>query len=447
MNNLTVKELRILAKDLGIKGYSKMKKADLIQIIEATKERNERKAFIDAKIEECRKASSDLRKKYIAHDSKGLADAHADSFVEFMLRWSCIPTWNQEKEISMIDDMMEEIKRLDAELELWIEKYYKPAKAIKLIEEAIELELEEKDIIDLHNRAVKIYGENYKLTPSIKKYFKILAEQKQKEKDSVNVDPKELLIEAYELMEGEFNFDYDTLNEKIYQVLCSVDATEYASWMEADKFDFLYENIEKLDKKESESVTFNPENTAIDTRFSASADMIAKEITADTPVLDYGCGTGRNMRHIIEKTGAVVDGTDIPEQLEKEKDKHDQLRAKGSIIANNDIIPDEYYKVALNSHVLNVIESDAVKQFVVNDIYKKLTTGGKAYIEVRTKQDVEGAKTKEPHGDGWKIKCKGGYTYQEGISKEKMQTLVSNAGFKIEKHICNSSKHIMVVAK
>ena len=58
-----------------------------------------------------------------------------------------------------------------------------------------------------------------------------------------------------------------------------------------------------------------------------------------------------------------------------------------------------------NDHVFvgTVLAAGAVAAAVEN---------GTAYIEVRTKKDVEGAKTKIPHGDGFQIKCKGGYTYQ-----------------------------------
>lgn len=202
-------------------------------------------------------------------------------------------------------------------------------------------------------------------------------------------------------------------------------------------------------KKLENTIKFNPENTAIDTRYSTSANMIATSIEPNKKVLDYGCGTGRNMNHILETCGNMIDidGTDIQEQLKKEEKKHQILREKGCSIETSDKIQNSSYDVVLNSHVLNVIESDDVKKFVVADIYDKLKIGGKAYIEVRTKKDVEGAKSKEPYNDGWKIKKGNSYTYQEGITKEKMTKLVSQVGFKIEKHIYNSSKHIVIVAK
>ena len=40
MMNLTVKELKGLAKEAGIKGYSKMKKAELIAVLENNKSNN-----------------------------------------------------------------------------------------------------------------------------------------------------------------------------------------------------------------------------------------------------------------------------------------------------------------------------------------------------------------------------------------------------------------------
>lgn len=194
-------------------------------------------------------------------------------------------------------------------------------------------------------------------------------------------------------------------------------------------------------------VEFKPELTAIDTRNSKSAEMVANVATEEIKVLDYGCGTGRNIKYIKNNTPAIVHGCDIPEQLEKEKEKHSKLMDERTIIAPASELKNENYDVVLNSHVLNVIESDEVKKIVVADIFQKLKNGGKAIIEVRTKQDVEGAKTKEKYGDGWKIKKGSSFTYQEGITKEKMINLVSSVGFKIEEHIYNSSRHIVVASK
>lgn len=216
-----------------------------------------------------------------------------------------------------------------------------------------------------------------------------------------------------------------------------------------DKFNQLVADgiIKYEGENNMEKVTFNPELTAIDTRNSKSAELIAEVATVETKVLDYGCGTGRNIKYIKNNSAAHVDGCDIPEQLEKEKDKHQKIIDERTVIAPASELENESYDIVLNSHVLNVIESDEVKKIVVADIFQKLKNGGKAVIEVRTKQDVEGAKTKEKYGDGWKIKKGSSFTYQEGISKEKMITLVTQAGFKIEEHIFNSTRHIIQVVK
>lgn len=204
---------------------------------------------------------------------------------------------------------------------------------------------------------------------------------------------------------------------------------------------------EKEQEEMENKIEFKPELTAIDTRNSKSAEMVADVATEEIKVLDYGCGTGRNIKYIKNNTPAIVHGCDIPEQLEKEKEKHSKLMDERTVIAPATELENEAYDVVLNSHVLNVIESDEVKKIVVADIFQKLKEGGKAIIEVRTKQDVEGAKTKEKYGDGWKIKKGSSFTYQEGITKEKMVNLLSNVGFKIEEHIYNSSRHIVVASK
>ena len=195
-------------------------------------------------------------------------------------------------------------------------------------------------------------------------------------------------------------------------------------------------------------VKFNAENTAIDTKHSKSASKIVEMVKDGNKILDYGCGTGRNIRYIIDNTNNVItDGTDIIEQLEKQHDKHDILRKKGVFINVSSNIKNNYYNYVLCSHVLNVIDNDGIKLNVLQDIYSKLTNDGIAIIEVRTKKDVESAKTKEKYGNGYKIKKGNSYTYQEAITKEKMGELVKNAGFEILEHIFNASKHIIIIRK
>lgn len=214
-----------------------------------------------------------------------------------------------------------------------------------------------------------------------------------------------------------------------------------------------YENPQKeeevvpADEEEKTTVEFKPENTAIDTNQSHTAKMVVENIVIGDKILDYGCGTGRNMRYIKNNAQATVEieGCDIADQLVRNAHKHEELKNKGMNIFEDVNTPKEKYNIVLNSHVLNVIPCDKIKQQVVNNIYDALVDGGHALIEVRTKSDVEGAKHKVRFGDGWHMTKTN--TYQESLTKEKMQRLALNAGFIIEEHFCKSTRHYMILQK
>ena len=190
---------------------------------------------------------------------------------------------------------------------------------------------------------------------------------------------------------------------------------------------------------------FKSELTAINTRHSKSAEMVLEMVKEGENVLDYGCGTGRNLMFLNEqKKGINLVGCDIEEQLKHSLEKHNNVRNAGIEVVETSKVEGKFDYI-LCSHVLNVIESDSIKEGVLKDIKAHLKEGGKAIIEVRTIKDVEGAKSKIAHGNGYKIKKGKNFTYQEGISKEKMAEMIANAGLSIEEHICNNSKHIVVV--
>ena len=90
---------------------------------------------------------------------------------------------------------------------------------------------------------------------------------------------------------------------------------------------------------------------------------------------------------------------------------------------------------------------DDIKKIIVDDMYRLLKNNGKAVIQVRTESDVASAKTKEKYGDGWLIKKGKNTTYQEGITKEKMNELLTGAGFKIINHRFTKSIHMVEVTK
>lgn len=197
----------------------------------------------------------------------------------------------------------------------------------------------------------------------------------------------------------------------------------------------------------NKEVEFKPHHTAIGGTCSNTAKLLLGEVDIKDFILDYGCGLGRNMQYLADNTGKKIHGTDIIEQLNKEKNRHDQLRKAGHTIELSHLLSDNYYDKVLCSHVLNVVDNDNVKQSILNDICTKLKRGGKLYLEVRTEKDITKATSKEKYNDGWKIKKGKYFTYQEGITKEKMCNLIQQAGLTIEKHIFNSSKHIVIASK
>lgn len=209
-------------------------------------------------------------------------------------------------------------------------------------------------------------------------------------------------------------------------------------------------------------IKITPEVTAMNvSRESESARQLVKMMKLDSKeepmVLDYGCGLGRNMLYMKKETEnhnifAHIHGTDTNEQI-KNIENSSNYNKLNPLVGRLKIYNNEYLKInnskydyILSSHVLNVVMDD-VKKIIIEDMYRHLEVGGKAVIQVRTESDVTSAKTKEKYGDGWLIKKGKDTTYQEGITKEKMQDLLTNAGFKIVNHRFTKSIHMVEVVK
>lgn len=209
-------------------------------------------------------------------------------------------------------------------------------------------------------------------------------------------------------------------------------------------------------------VKITPEVTAMNvSRESESARQLVKMMQLDNKeeptVLDYGCGLGRNMLYMKKETEnknifAYIHGTDTDEQI-KNIENSSNYNKLNPMVGRLKIYDNEYLKInnskydyILSSHVLNVVMDD-VKKIIIEDMYELLKEGGKAVIQVRTESDVTSAKTKEKYGDGWLIKKGKDTTYQEGITKEKMHKLLTDAGFKIINHRFTKSIHMVEVVK
>lgn len=203
-------------------------------------------------------------------------------------------------------------------------------------------------------------------------------------------------------------------------------------------------------------VKITPEVTAMNvSRESESARQVLNMIKLNgittTQVLDYGCGLGRNMQYLLKNNVVWVNGCDTPDQvnnIKKDAKKMAFFKENNAYISTAEYFKNYgmKYDIILNSHVLNVVMDD-VKKIIIKDMYELLRTGGKAVIQVRTESDVASAKTKEKYGDGWLIKKGKETTYQEGITKEKMNRMLTDAGFKIINHKFTKSIHMVEVVK
>lgn len=200
-------------------------------------------------------------------------------------------------------------------------------------------------------------------------------------------------------------------------------------------------------------IKITPEVTAMNvTRESESARQLAKLIKLEGnkayEVLDYGCGLGRNIKYLLENTNCFVDGCDTEEQVKninKDAEKMEYFENQSTTITTSDKL-EGGYEFMLNSHVLNVVMDD-VKKIIIDDMYRLLAKNGKLVIQVRTESDVASAKSKVKHGDGWLIQKGKDTTYQEGITKEKMHRMLTDAGFKIINHRFTKSIHMVEVTK
>lgn len=251
-----------------------------------------------------------------------------------------------------------------------------------------------------------------------------------------------------------YDKNYDTKDFKISHEICKTQKEMIEKFIEITGMKITETGAEKSTVAPIESpVKITPEVTAMNvSRESESARQLVKMIQLEGDkafdVLDYGCGLGRNIKYLLENTNCFVDGCDTEQQIKninKDAEKMAYFKNQASTITTSDKL-EGGYEFMLNSHVLNVVMDD-VKKIIVEDMYRLLAKNGKLVIQVRTESDVASAKSKEKHGDGWLIKKGKDTTYQEGITKEKMQKLLIDAGFKIINHKFTKSIHMVEVTK
>jgi len=197
---------------------------------------------------------------------------------------------------------------------------------------------------------------------------------------------------------------------------------------------------------------YKPELTAIHSESPSESARILSELANECDkVLDYGCGFGRNIQYMLENGFTYVDGTDTLVQLDKLQTeifsndlyKWELFKMHSVELELSTYLTSESYDYVLSSFVLNVV-TDEWKSYILDDMNRLLKPNGTLILEVRA--NVK-AKSKVQFHDGFLIRKGKSKTFQEVISKEKMATLVREAGFDIEKHIFTSSKLIVIAKK
>lgn len=197
---------------------------------------------------------------------------------------------------------------------------------------------------------------------------------------------------------------------------------------------------------------YKPELTAIHSESPSEATRMLCEMANECDkVMDYGCGFGRNIQFMLEKGLIYVDGCDTSSQLEKLQTevfsndlyKWELFKMHSVELELSTFFTSEAYDYVLSSFVLNVV-TDEWKRMILDDMNRLLKPNGTLIVEVRA--NVK-AKSKTPFYDGFLIRKGKSRTFQEVITKEKMERLLSDAGFFIEKHIFNASKHIIIAKK
>lgn len=185
-------------------------------------------------------------------------------------------------------------------------------------------------------------------------------------------------------------------------------------------------------------VKIKPQNTAISNSFSQSAIRIAEREKKTDSVLDYGCGKLRNSKYLREQGFKNITVFDIPEQMQKIKDK---LEGFNVLDTEKDI----KYNVILNSYVLNVVLKNTRVE-ILNNIKKHMKPKARCYFEVRTSKDLEIIKKPVPYEDGILTNDRENTTFQKGFTAVELCTFLHENGFEVCE-IIERPKSIIVIGE
>jgi hypothetical protein len=175
----------------------------------------------------------------------------------------------------------------------------------------------------------------------------------------------------------------------------------------------LYENLEEEEKENFKYWYTQRNNTQ--KSYQIQAQFFNNLLNKDEIIIDYGSGLGMVKNYFSNFN--YIDFEPYPQERENPN------------FTSSENLLNAYKNKASGvvcNLVLNVIDNIEDRKNAVENILKLLKIGGVAFIVTRTPQQVEGAKTKEKYGDGYKIKSKDGYTFQKGFTNNELKAYVSS---------------------
>lgn len=188
-------------------------------------------------------------------------------------------------------------------------------------------------------------------------------------------------------------------------------------------------------------IEFIPEKTAITNGVSKGAKVLMEMLNPEDNILDYGFGKGRNII-AMSKFFKTIDGADTAMQI---KDNISNIKNYASNVYHVDDELISKYSGVLCSFVLNVLEDESLRLYILKKLFKSLKVNGTMVVQVRTEKDLRTTKSKKPYKDGYAVKKGNDYTFQKGFTNEEVINMYRLADVPI-KIIKNSGNNILIIS-
>lgn len=167
-----------------------------------------------------------------------------------------------------------------------------------------------------------------------------------------------------------------------------------------------------------------PEKTAITNGVSYSAKRLIQDSKGFGVALDYGSGKLRNSRYLRDE-GMTVDAVDTKDQI----DTYDVDFLRNTF-STNDSVSDRYDYI-LCSFVLNVIPDLEIRMGVISRLKELVSDDGFIYLETRSDDKIESAKTAIRYGDGYLLGSGEVKTFQKKIDLDELRGYADCIGLRV----------------